>query len=35
MEKAFDLSSWDYLHDAARALGFDENFIGLMSLAYC
>ena len=34
MEKAFDLSSWDYLHDAARALGFDENFIGLMNLAY-
>ena len=34
MEKAFDRSSWEYLHKALHAIGFDENFINFIKLFY-
>ena len=34
MEKAFDRSSWQYLHDALRRIGFDDNFVNYVSLFY-
>ena len=34
MEKAFDRCSWEYLHEALRAIGFDDNFIRYVKLFY-
>ena len=34
MEKAFDRCSWDYLEDALRAIGFDDDFVNYVSLFY-
>ena len=34
MEKAFDWCSWDFLLEAARAIGFGPNFINSLRLCY-
>ena len=33
-EKAFDRVSWEYLHEAIRALGFGPNFVASVRLMY-
>ena len=34
MEKAFDRCSWEFLLEALDAIGFDQNFISFVKLAY-
>ena len=34
MEKAFDRSSWQYLHKALLAIGFDQDFVDYIQLFY-
>ena len=34
MEKAFDRCSWTFLIEGLEAIGFDQNFIDFVKLAY-